>query len=107
MVSTTPPGTVAKNAVLRSTPVSRMKISPPIAPSSVETKAAPIISGKSVTSLANTDALNCKPVEAPTTMVPAARPHGISRIGTPASDSAMMVNSEPSSHGSGSARGVP
>ena len=60
-----------------------------------------MINGSSVTSLAITAAVNCSPVEAPTTSVPAGRPHGISRTGAPASDSAMMVAREPSSHGSG------
>ena len=46
-------------------------------------------------------AVNCRPVEAPTTTVPAGRPHGMSRTGAPASDSAMVVKSAPRSHGNG------
>ena len=60
-----------------------------------------MISGSSVTSFATTVAVNCNPVDAPTTTVPAGRPHGMSRTGAPASDSAMVVNSAPSSQGSG------
>ena len=60
-----------------------------------------MISGNSARSFATTVAVNCRPVEAPTTSVPAGRPQGMSRTGAPASDSAMMVASEPSSHGSG------
>ena len=60
-----------------------------------------MINGSSVTSFATTVAVNCRPVEAPTTTVPAGRPHGMSRTGAPASDSAMVVNSAPSSHGRG------
>ena len=60
-----------------------------------------MINGSSVTSFATTVAVNCNPVEAPTTTVPAGRPQGISRTGAPASDNAVVVNSAPSSHGSG------
>ena len=67
----------------------------------VEKSAAPMINGKSVTSLATTVAVNCRPVEAPATTVPAGRPHGMSRTGAPANDSAMVANSGPSSHGNG------
>ena len=72
-----------------------------MAPTMVERKAAAMISGSSVKSFATTVAVNCSPVEAPTTTVPAGRPQGMSRTGAPASDSAMVVNSAPSSHGSG------
>ena len=78
-----------------------MNSNPPMAPTAVERKAAAMINGSSVTSLAITPAVNCKPVDAPTTKVPAGRPHGMSCTGAPASDSAMIVNSEPSSQGSG------
>ena len=60
-----------------------------------------MINGSSVTSFATTVAVNCNPVEAPTTTVPAGRPQGMSRTGAPASDNAVVVNSAPSSHGSG------
>jgi hypothetical protein len=72
-----------------------------MAPTMVEMKAAAMINGSSVTSFATTVAVNCRPVEAPTTTVPAGRPHGMSRTGAPASDSAMVVKSAPSSHGNG------
>jgi hypothetical protein len=72
-----------------------------MAPMMVETKATAMISGNSVMSFAITAAVNCSPVPAPTTTVPAGLPQGTSRTGAPASDSAMMVNSDPSSHGSG------
>ena len=56
----------------------------------VEMKAAAMINGSKVTSFATTVAVNCRPVEAPTTTVPAGRPHGMSRTGAPASDSAQQ-----------------
>ena len=75
-----------------------------MAPTMVERKAAAMINGDSVSSFSTTVAVNCRPVEAPTTSVPAGRPQGMSRTGAPASDSAMVVKSEPSSHGSGKCR---
>ena len=60
-----------------------------------------MINGNSVTSFATTVAVNCNPVDAPTTTVPAGRPQGMSRTGAPASDNAVVVNSAPRSHGSG------
>src|SRR5262245_41092621 len=72
-----------------------------MAPTMVEMKAAAMIDGSSVTSFATTVAVNCRPVEAPTTTVPAGRPQGMSRPGAPAGDSAMVVNSAPRSHGKG------
>ena len=65
----------------------------------VEKTAAAMINGSSVTSLAITAAVNCSPVEAPTTSVPAGRPHGISRTGAPASDSADDAGGERACHG--------
>ena len=72
-----------------------------MAPTMVEMKAAAMINGSRVMSFATTVAVNCRPVEAPTTTVPAGRPHGMSRTGAPASDSVMVVKSAPSSHGNG------
>src|SRR4029077_17096045 len=64
-------------------------------------KAVVMINGSSVTSFPTTVAVNCKPVEAPTTTVPAGRPQGISRTGAPASDNAGGVNGAQSGHGGG------
>ena len=50
-----------------------------------------MINGNSVTSFATTVAVNCNPVDAPTTTVPAGRPQGMSRTGAPASDSAVAA----------------
>ena len=93
VVSTTPPGTVAKKAVVRSTPVSRMNSRPPMRADERRDKRGRDASTAAASrSLPTTAAVNCRPGETPTTTVPAGRPHGISRTGAPASDSAMVVS---------------
>jgi hypothetical protein len=64
----------------------------------VEKNADATINGNSAISLPTTAAVNWRPVEAPTTTVPAGRPQRMTRTGAPASESAMIVASEPSSH---------
>ena len=70
----------------------------------VDMSADTTINGRSVTSFATTVAVNCSPVDAPTTTVPAGRPQGMSRTGAPESDIAMVAASAPRSHGSGRCR---
>src|SRR5215211_2072047 len=101
-ISATPPGTVAKNAVVLSRCASRISSKAPHAPTTIETSATAPITCSSESSVRMTALLNCTPMAEPMTTWPTVRPWRIGLIGAPNSPTSAVANSEPSNHGSGS-----